>query len=62
MRLKALLALTAIAASLSACATVDRLDAGGDVHDLLSPSATTTARLLTPMSTAARSRVRSRPD
>ena len=35
MRLKAILALTAIAASLSACATVDRLDAGGDVHDLL---------------------------
>ena len=25
----------AIAASLSACATVDRLNAGGDVHDLL---------------------------
>ncbi|MCA0356687.1 MAG: DUF2939 domain-containing protein [Proteobacteria bacterium] len=35
MRLKALLALTAIAASLSACASVDRLDAAGDVHDLL---------------------------
>ncbi|AAK22028.1 DUF2939 domain-containing protein [Caulobacter vibrioides] len=35
MRLKAILALTAVAASLSACATVDRLDAGGDVHDLL---------------------------
>lgn len=35
MRLKALLALTFLAASLSACATVDRLDAGGDVHDLL---------------------------
>lgn len=35
MRLKALLALTAVAASLSACATVNRLDAGGDVHDLL---------------------------
>jgi hypothetical protein len=35
MRLKALLALTAVAASLSACATANRLDAGGDVHDLL---------------------------
>ncbi|ATC23061.1 DUF2939 domain-containing protein [Caulobacter vibrioides] len=35
MRLKALLALTAVAASLSACATVNRIDAGGDVHDLL---------------------------
>lgn len=35
MRIKALLALTAVAASLSACATVDRYDAAGDVHDLL---------------------------
>lgn len=35
MRIKALLALTAVAASLSACATVDRYDAGGDVHELL---------------------------
>ena len=35
MRIKALLALTAVAASLSACATVSRLDAAGDVHDLL---------------------------
>lgn len=35
MRIKALLALTAAALSLSACATVDRLDAAGDVHTLL---------------------------
>ena len=35
MRIKALLALTALAASLSACASVDRYDAAGDVHDLL---------------------------
>jgi hypothetical protein len=35
MRIKALLALTAVAASLSACATATRLDAAGDVHDLL---------------------------
>ncbi|HJV43396.1 DUF2939 domain-containing protein [Caulobacter sp.] len=35
MRIKALLALTAVAATLSACATVDRYDAAGDVHDLL---------------------------
>ena len=35
MRIKALLALTAAAASLSACATVDRYDAAGDVHALL---------------------------
>lgn len=35
MRIKILLALTALAAGLSACATVNRLDAGGDVHDLL---------------------------
>jgi hypothetical protein len=35
MRIKALLAMTVVAASLSACATVDRLDAGGDVHELL---------------------------
>jgi hypothetical protein len=35
MRIRVLLALTVVAASLSACATVDRLDAGGDVHELL---------------------------
>ena len=35
MRIKALLALTAVAAGLSACATATRLDAAGDVHDLL---------------------------
>jgi hypothetical protein len=35
MRIKTLLALTAAALSLSACATVDRLDAAGDVHTLL---------------------------
>ena len=35
MRIKALLALTAAAASLGACATVDRYDAAGDVHALL---------------------------
>lgn len=35
MRIKALLALTAVAASLTACATADRYDAAGDVHDLL---------------------------
>jgi len=35
MRIKALLALTAVAASLSACATATRYDAAGDVHDLL---------------------------
>jgi hypothetical protein len=35
MRIKALLALTLAAASLSACATVDRYDAAGDVHALL---------------------------
>ncbi|MDI1365419.1 MAG: DUF2939 domain-containing protein [bacterium] len=35
MRIKALLALTAAALSLSACATVDRYDAAGDVHTLL---------------------------
>ena len=35
MRIKALLALTAATLSLSACATVDRVDAAGDVHTLL---------------------------
>jgi hypothetical protein len=35
MRIKALLALTAVAASLTACATADRYDAAGDVHALL---------------------------
>lgn len=35
MRIKALLALTAVAAGLSACATATRLDVAGDVHDLL---------------------------
>jgi hypothetical protein len=35
MRIRALLALTAVAGSLSACATADRYDAAGDVHDLL---------------------------
>ena len=35
MRIKALLALTAATLSLSACATVDRYDAAGDVHALL---------------------------
>ncbi len=35
MRIKALLALTAAAAGLSACATASRYDAAGDVHDLL---------------------------
>lgn len=35
MRIKALLALTVVAASLTACATADRYDAAGDVHDLL---------------------------
>lgn len=35
MRIKALLALTVATLSLSACATVDRLDAAGDVHTLL---------------------------
>ncbi len=35
MRIKALLALTAAAVSLSACATADRYDAAGDVHALL---------------------------
>ena len=35
MRIRALLALTVVAASLSACATADRYDAAGDVHALL---------------------------
>lgn len=35
MRFKALLALTLVAGSLGACATTTRLDAAGDVHDLL---------------------------
>ncbi|MBO9547103.1 DUF2939 domain-containing protein [Caulobacter sp.] len=35
MRIKVLLALTAVAASLGACATATRYDAAGDVHALL---------------------------
>ena len=35
MRIRALLALSLAAASLSACATVNRVDAAGDVHALL---------------------------
>lgn len=35
MRIKALFAMTVVAASLGACSTVDRYDAAGDVHDLL---------------------------
>ncbi|PXA92209.1 hypothetical protein DMC25_05160 [Caulobacter sp. D4A] len=35
MRIRALIALSAAAASLAACATADRYDAAGDVHALL---------------------------
>jgi hypothetical protein len=35
MRIRSLLALTAVAGSLAACSTVDRYDAAGDVHALL---------------------------
>ena len=35
MRIRSLLALTAVGASLAACSTVDRYDAAGDVHALL---------------------------